>query len=56
MIMNIVDYQRNVPMKEARQGLLSYFTFYNQTRFHQNLDYQTPDMVYYGQPEVKLAA
>jgi putative transposase len=43
-------------MKEARQGLLSYFTFYNQTRFHQNLDYQTPDMVYYGQPEVKLAA
>lgn len=43
-------------MKEARQGLFSYFSFYNQTRFHQNLDYQTPDMVYYGQPEVKLAA
>jgi len=43
-------------MKEARQSLHFYFTFYNQTRFHQNLDYQTPDMVYYGQPEVKLAA
>ncbi len=43
-------------MKEARQNLISYFTFYNQTRFHQNLDYQTPDMAYYGKPEVKLAA
>jgi|GEM_PF-6795591 len=43
-------------MKEARQNLISHFTFYNQTRLHQNLDYQTPDMVYYGKPEVKLAA
>jgi len=43
-------------MKEARNGLNSYFTFYNQNRFHQNLDYQTPDMVYFGRPEVKLAA
>lgn len=29
----------------------SYFTFYNQ-----NLDYQTPDVVYFGQPEAKLSA
>ncbi|NCB40872.1 MAG: IS3 family transposase [Erysipelotrichia bacterium] len=43
-------------MQEARQSLHSYFTFYNQTRFHQSLDYQTPDMVYFGRPEVKLAA
>ena len=43
-------------MKEAKNSLNSYFTFYNQNRFHQNLDYQTPDMVYFGQPEVKLAA
>ncbi len=43
-------------MKEARQSLHSYFIFYNQNRFHQNLDYQTPDMVYFGRPEVKLAA
>jgi len=43
-------------MKEARNGLNSYFTFYNQNRFHQNLDYQTPDVVYFGKPEVKLAA
>ena len=43
-------------MKEAKNCLNSYFTFYNQNRFHQNLDYQTPDVVYFGQPEVKLAA
>ena len=43
-------------MQEARQNLHSYFTFYNQNRFHQSLDYQTPDMVYFGRPEVKLAA
>ena len=43
-------------MKEAKNSLNSYFTFYNQNRFHQNLDYQTPDVVYFGQPEVKLAA
>ena len=43
-------------MQEARQSLLSYFIFYNQSRFHQTLDYQTPDMVYFGKPEVKLAA
>ena len=43
-------------MHEARQSLRSYFIFYNQSRFHQTLDYQTPDMVYFGKPEVKLAA
>jgi putative transposase len=43
-------------MQEARQNLHSYFTFHNQTRFHQSLDYQTPDMVYFGRFEVKLAA
>jgi len=43
-------------MKEARSGLNSYFTFYNRKRFHQNLVYQTPDVVYFGKPEIKLAA
>lgn len=43
-------------MQEARQSLRSYFIFYNQSRFHQTLDNQTPDMVYFGKPEVKLAA
>jgi len=43
-------------MREARNSLNFYFTFYNQNRFHQHLDYQTPDVVYFGKPEVKLAA
>jgi putative transposase len=33
---------------EARQGLLSYFSFYNQRRPHRALDGQTPDMVYFA--------
>lgn len=43
-------------LKEARQSLHSYMVFYNQNRFHQNLDYRTPDEVYYGKFEAKLAA
>jgi putative transposase len=37
------DYQ-TVP--EAVSNLRDYFTFYNQERFHQALDYQTPAQVY----------
>jgi len=29
-----------------KRGLRSYFRFYNQERFHQNLDYKTPDQRY----------
>jgi putative transposase len=32
--------------KEARHQLSSYFDFYNHTRLHQALDYQTPAEVY----------
>jgi putative transposase len=39
----IKDYQ-SVP--EAISNLRDYFTFYNQQRFHQALDYQTPAQVY----------
>jgi putative transposase len=36
-----------------KRGLHSYFKFYNQRRFHQNLDYQTPDECYASfQPQV----
>jgi putative transposase len=31
---------------EAREGLRSYFEFYNQERLHQSLDYKTPITVY----------
>jgi putative transposase len=33
--------------REARQALTRYFTFYNQERPHQSLDYQTPAEVYF---------
>ena len=31
---------------EARAGLGRYFTFYNDVRLHQSLDYRTPGQVY----------
>ena len=37
------DYQT---MEELKQGLKRYFSFYNSERFHQSLDYETPDAVY----------
>jgi putative transposase len=37
------DYQ-SVP--DARRTIQTYFTFYNQERLHQALDYQTPAQVY----------
>lgn len=41
--------------QHLKQALHRYFRHYNQTRYHQTLDYQTPDEVYYGQP-ISLAA
>jgi putative transposase len=42
---------------ELRTGLLQWFAFYNHERFHQSLDNQTPDEVYYGSshPQKKAA-
>jgi putative transposase len=37
------DYQT---VAEARDGLTSYFRFYNYERYHQSLDYKTPCFVY----------
>ncbi|MDI6794839.1 MAG: IS3 family transposase [bacterium] len=36
-----------VSVKEARQGIAKYFTFYNQQRLHQSLNYSTPKEVYF---------
>lgn len=38
------DYE-NVP--EMQRGVARYFIFYNSRRFHQSLEYQTPDEVYF---------
>lgn len=34
-------------MAEVRNGLASYFQFYNEKRWHNSFDKKTPDMVYY---------
>lgn len=36
--------------RQARQGLATYLTFYNQKRLHQSLDYRTPAEVYLAAP------
>lgn len=41
------DYQ---DVAAARAGLGQYFTFYNTERFHQALDYRTPQSVHFGAP------
>jgi putative transposase len=41
---------------EARQGLGSYFAFYNGERLHQALGYRTPAEVYRGSGENRVAA
>jgi len=33
---------------EARASLQKYFAFYNARRLHENLNYATPDEVYYA--------
>ena len=33
---------------EARTSLTRYFSFYNERRTHQALEYRTPDEVYFG--------
>jgi putative transposase len=41
-------YLNNYPtVDELAQGLERYFSFYNNERFHQSLDYRTPVQVYY---------
>ena len=42
-------------VRDAREGLGRYFTFYNEERLHQALGYRTPAAVYQGMRERRLA-
>src|SRR3990167_120641 len=41
----IKDYQ---VCRDAREGLEAYFSFYNNRRYHQAMEYKTPYEVHYG--------
>ena len=46
-------------MRELKEGVKKYFTFYNTERFHQSLDYITPEIMYksfYAGEELEKAA
>ena len=43
-------------LKEVRQNLIQWFDWYNQERFHQNLDNQTPNEVYWQHTTIHQAA
>jgi putative transposase len=42
--------------REVAMALTRYFRFYNERRVHQNLDYQTPDEMYFGTGKMEKAA
>jgi putative transposase len=35
-------------MLDLKNGMKRYMDFYNKERYHQSLDYETPDEVYYS--------
>ena len=43
-------------MTEVRNGLVSYFKYYNEKRWHNSFDRMTPNMVYFGTLPPKQAA
>jgi len=44
-------------MAKVKKGLATYFMFYSEKRWHQNLDRKTPAMVYFStQPQRQAAA
>ena len=42
-------------VRELKEGVSNYFRFYNEERFHQSLDYKTPDEMYESFQTVGLA-
>lgn len=53
---------RDVPLEPGKTprgvtvALTPYFRFYNAARPHQNLDYRTPDKLYFGIDTMRKAA
>ncbi len=43
-------------LKEVRKSLNTWFSWYNQERFHQSLDNMTPDETYYQKHAIPQAA
>lgn len=43
-------------MNDLKESLKRYFDFYNSERFHQSLDYLTPNEMYFGKFQIKKAA
>jgi putative transposase len=43
-------------VRDVKTALTCYFDFYNESRPHQSLDYRTPDEMYFGHDNLKLAA
>jgi len=43
-------------LRELKLALARYFSFYNERRPHQSLDYRTPDEMYFGTHDMKKAA
>ena len=41
---------------DLRQGLRNWFKFYNEERFHQSLNDNTPDEIYFGKTILQKAA
>ena len=41
-------------MSELKAGVKAYFNYYNTERFHQSLDYHTPDEIYESFQAVSL--
>ncbi len=40
-------------MSELKEGLARYMKFYNSERFHQSLEYETPDTMYWSRFPVR---
>jgi len=43
-------------MRECRLGISKYFRFYNEERFHQSLNYKTPDEIYFDNLKLEKVA